>query len=277
MKRKMCPGIEGVEGSNHGHDAVATAKAIPHLEKRGRTEAAEYLKGLKKTSDPYPEYKASGKVGSNRQTAGQTITECIGSIPADERKGKVLVIDSDLGGSTAMTKVQDAYPEVYIQSGIMERGNLSAAGGFGSEEGKQGITSTFAAFLEMCISEITMARLNKADILCHFSHSGVDDMADNTCHFGINNMFADNGLEDGYETMLYFPADFYQVLFIRYACVLSLPSLLRVYQGCRVCENDLLHEWPAVCLYITFKVSSVAWGRRKSVLRPWLQVRAGKR
>ena len=36
-------------------------------------------------------------------------------------------------------------------------------------------------------------------------------MADNTCHFGLNNMFADNGLDDGYETMLYFPADYLQV------------------------------------------------------------------
>jgi len=43
-------------------------------------------------------------------------------------------------------------------------------------KGKQGIFSTFAAFLEMCVSEITMARLNKSNVLCHFSHSGVDDM-----------------------------------------------------------------------------------------------------
>ena len=52
-----------------------------------------------------------------------------------------------------------------------------------------------------------MARLNNSNVFCHFSHSGVDDMADNTCHFGLNNMFADNGLEDGYKTMLYFPCD----------------------------------------------------------------------
>jgi len=55
------------------------------------------------------------------------------------------------------------------------------------EKGKQGIFATFAAFLEMCISEITMARLNYSNLLCHFSHSGIDDMADNTCHFGLNN------------------------------------------------------------------------------------------
>ena len=60
----------------------------------------------------------------------------------------------------------------------MERGNFSAAAGFGQAEGKQGVFSTFAAFLEMCLSEITMARLNKCNVLSHFSHSGVDDMAD---------------------------------------------------------------------------------------------------
>jgi hypothetical protein len=59
----------------------------------------------------------------------------------------------------------------------MERGNFSAAAGFGMEAGKQGITSTFAAFLEMCVSEITMARLNNSNVLSHFSHSGCDDMA----------------------------------------------------------------------------------------------------
>lgn len=31
-------------------------------------------------------------------------------------------------------------------------------------------------------------------------------MADNTCHFGVNNMFADNGLSDVH-SFLYFPAD----------------------------------------------------------------------
>jgi transketolase C-terminal domain/subunit len=125
----------------------------------------------------------------------------------EERKAKVVVIDSDLEGSCGLKKIHDAHPEVFIPSGIMERGNLSAAAGFGMEEGKQGIFATFAAFLEMCISEITMARLNYSNLLCHFSHSGIDDMADNTCHFGLNNFFADNGLDDGYETRLYFPAD----------------------------------------------------------------------
>ncbi|EQD64157.1 Transketolase domain protein, partial [mine drainage metagenome] len=55
--------------------------------------------------------------------------------------------------------------------------------------------------------------MNFANVLAHFSHSGVDDMADNTCHFGINSMFADGGVtpvhgED--TTRLYFPVDRHQ-------------------------------------------------------------------
>ena len=101
----------------------------------------------------------------------------------------------------------------------MERGNFSAAAGFGMDDGRQGVFSTFSAFLEMCISEITMARLNQSNVLCHFSHSGVDDMADNTCHFGLNHFFADGGIpgapadtdhspdEHADTTRLYFPGD----------------------------------------------------------------------
>ena len=93
----------------------------------------------------------------------------------------------------------------------MERGNFSAAAGFGFDKDKFGVFSTFGAFLEMVISEITMARLNFCNLLCHFSHSGVDEMADNTCHFGINSFFADNGLADT-QSALYWPADGAQMI-----------------------------------------------------------------
>jgi transketolase C-terminal domain/subunit len=36
-------------------------------------------------------------------------------------------------------------------------------------------------------------------------------MADNTCHFGVNNFFADNGLPETDKTRLYFPADQHQM------------------------------------------------------------------
>ena len=205
--RPMSVGIEGIEGSTHGHDVIPVKAAIAYLEKRGLTSAVEYLKGIKPTGNPY-NFVGSGKNwSSNRIVFGEAVVAMLDEMSEADRKANVLVIDSDLEGSTGLKKIHDAHPEVFISSGIMERGNISAAAGFGMVAGKQGIFSTFAAFLEMCVSEITMARLNYSNLLCHFSHSGVDDMADNTCHFGINNFFADNGLDDGYETRLYFPAD----------------------------------------------------------------------
>jgi len=151
------------------------------------------------------------------------------------------VIDCDLEGSTGLNTIAKAVPDCYVKGGIMERGNFSAAAGFGMAKGKQGIFSTFAAFLEMCISEITMARLNMSNVLCHFSHSGCDDMADNTCHFGLNNFFADNGLEDGYDTKLYFPADTNQ-LEAMLDTVFPMPGLRFVFttrSSCpMICDED---------------------------------------
>lgn len=206
-KRPMCPGIEGIEGSTHGHDVIPVDKAIAYLEQRGQKAAADYLKNIKKPSNDYQFLGVTENVGSNRNVFGDTMVSILGKMSAEERKAKVMCIDSDLEGSCGFKQIHDAYPEIFISSGIMERGNFSAAAGFGMQEGKQGVFATFSAFLEMCVSEITMARLNKSDVLCHFSHAGIDDMADNTCHFGLNNMFADNGLDDAYETRLYFPAD----------------------------------------------------------------------
>ncbi|HHP7244651.1 MAG TPA: transketolase C-terminal domain-containing protein [Elainellaceae cyanobacterium] len=214
-KRKMCVGIEGLEGSEEGHDVIPVNLAIAYLESKGHTEAANFLKGIEKPKDTYSYLGSSGKPGSNRNTFGDAVVSVLGRMSPDERKSKVMCIDSDLEGSCGLKKIRQAYPDIFYKSGVMERGNFSAAAGFGMEEGKQGIFGTFSAFLEMCISEITMARLNYANVLCHFSHAGVDDMADNTCHFGLNNMFADNGLDDGYDTKLYFPGDVNQMT----ACV----------------------------------------------------------
>ncbi|MBD2038315.1 transketolase [Leptolyngbya sp. FACHB-321] len=206
-KRPMSVGIEGLEGSTHGHDVISVKLAIAYLEKRGLTAAVDFLKAIETPKNPYKFIGAGDKWDSNRNVFGDAVNAVLDGMSEADRKANVVVIDSDLEGSCGLKKIHDAHPEVFIPSGIMERGNISAAAGFGMEKGKQGIFATFAAFLEMCISEITMARLNYSNLLCHFSHSGIDDMADNTCHFGINNFFADNGLDDGYETRLYFPAD----------------------------------------------------------------------
>ena len=216
VKRKMAPGIEGLEGSCHAHESIKAAVAIPHLEKRGLAAAASYLKTVKGEKSPLT-YKGSTGAGKNRDDFGKIINSILDTMTEEQRVASVRVFDCDLEGSCGLHHIRKKYPQVYVAAGIMERGNFSAAAGFGMQRGKQGIFGTFSAFLEMVISEATMARLNKSNLIAHFSHAGCDDMADNTCHFGINNFFADNGLPDeGHDnTRLYFPADQHQMA----ACV----------------------------------------------------------
>ena len=223
IKRPMAPGIEGVEGSPEAHEAVKVDVAIRYLEKRGGYGAAiEMLKAAKPDKSPL-KYRGSSGAGKNRDDFGKIINSLLDGMSIEQRLASVRVFDNDLEGSCGLRHIREKHPEIYIRGGIMERGNFSAAAGFGSSAGKQGIFGTFSAFLEMCISEITMARLNFSNVLAHFSHSGVDDMGDNTCHFGINSMYADGGVTPGHSqdtTRLYFPVDQHQFA----ACV------KRIYQ-----------------------------------------------
>ncbi len=210
-RRKMCVGIEGVEGTTGGHDVIKKDAALVYLRARGRSAAADYLEEVGKGAARPPSRGTEG-AAANRSLFGTYLCEILGRMSEEERLASVRVFDSDLEGSCGLGPVRKEFPEIFVRGGIMERGNFSAAAGFGYEAGRQGIMGTFSAFLEMFLSELTMARLNRANVLAHLSHSGVDDMADNTCHFGINNLFADNGLpDDGKDaTRLYFPADQHQ-------------------------------------------------------------------
>ncbi len=210
-RRTMAPGVKGIEGSPKGHDVIRVDLAIAHLEERGRTEAVRALKAVVKPKAAPSFRGSSGVFAKNRDLFGEAVCDQLASMSPGDRKARVVVIDSDLEGSCGLHHIRKRFPEVYVAGGVMERGNFSAAAGFGSEPGRQGVFGTFSAFLEMVISEITMARLNGANVLAHFSHAGVDDMADNTCHFGINNCFADGGLAEGDTTRLYFPADAHQM------------------------------------------------------------------
>lgn len=201
-KRVMAPGIKGIENSPKGHDVIAVDLAINYLEHY--PGAIEILKKIKPTKKSNTYLGSTAEKEKNRDVFGKFVNDLIRKIP--DRKEKILVVDSDLEGSCGLHHIKKEFPEIYINGGIMERNNFSVCAGFGSSKGKQGIFGTFSAFSEMLISEITMARLNNANVLAHFSHSGVDDMADNSCHFGINNFFVDNGIGTD-NTRLYFPAD----------------------------------------------------------------------
>jgi transketolase len=207
-KRKMAAGIPGLEGTAHAHDAISVKPGMAYLKERGYgKEVWGLLEAIQPTPDPLMYVGSSKERGACRVEFGEAISNVLAKLDAEKKKN-VMVIDSDLEGSTGLKVIHKNHPDVFVSSGIMERGNFSAAAGFGFDGEKQGIFSTFSAFLEMVISEITMARLNNCNVLSHFSHSGVDEMCDNTCHFGLNSFFADNGLADAaMPTRLYFPAD----------------------------------------------------------------------
>ncbi|KAJ5087979.1 hypothetical protein N7456_011595 [Penicillium angulare] len=210
IDRTMAAGIEGIEGECHAHDVITVDVARKYLTKRGYSkEQLAFYDEIKGRSNPYKYLGSSQDKGANRSIFGEAVNSILDGLSKEEAAKRVMVIDSDLAGSTGLKAIQSSHPEVFVPSGVMERGNFSAAAGFGfgSNGQRQGVFSTFSAFLEMCISEITMARLNNCTVLSHFSHSGVDEMADNTCHFGLNHFFADNGLMDAESTSLYFPAD----------------------------------------------------------------------
>ena len=204
-KRKMAVGIPGIEGLPKGHDVIPVDFAITYLKEKGWEEAVKVLESSAKQTSTAVYLGSTKDKAKNRDNFGKIVCDILEQMP--DRKSRVLVVDSDLEGSCGLHHIRKTFPEVYVNAGIMERNNFSVAAGFGAEKGKQGIFGTFSAFLEMVVSEITMARLNRANVLAHFSHAGVDDMADNTCHFGINNFFADNGLPENDKTRLYYPAD----------------------------------------------------------------------
>jgi transketolase C-terminal domain/subunit len=206
-RRLMAPGVPEVEGKPGAHECISVANATKYFEKRGLQAPIEFLKTITKQKSSYTYLGSTKEQERNRGNFGKIVNGILAKLTPEERKARVLVIDSDLEGSTGLKDIHKEYPEIFFNGGVMERGNFSAAAGFGFEKGKQGIFSTFSAFSEMILSEATMARLNDANILCHFSHAGVDEMADNTCHYGINVMFCDNGLPEGDRTRLYFPSD----------------------------------------------------------------------
>jgi transketolase len=206
-KRVMAPGMGDLEGTSDAHGEIGVELAAKILREHGHEDGAQYLEQYD-TELPKRTYKGSSKdKGSNRQTFGKTVANLIETIPAGERGDKVRAVDSDLADSVGLGHIRDRFPECFVQGAIMERNNFSAAAGFGFHSGRTGIVSTFSAFLEMVISELTMARLNEVNLLCHFSHCGVDMIPDNTCHYGMNIFFADNGLPGQHLTPLYFPAD----------------------------------------------------------------------
>lgn len=169
--RKMASGIEGLEGKTTAHDVIKVDIARKYLTKRGyKPEQLAFYDEIKPGKDTH-EYLGSTKdEGANRVIFGEAVNSVLDTLSKEEAIRRVMVIDSDLEGSTGLKGIHTEHPEVFVPSGVMERGNFSAAAGFGFESNgeRQGVFSTFSAFLEMLVSEITMARLNNCSVLSQY-------------------------------------------------------------------------------------------------------------
>ncbi|KAJ7577442.1 hypothetical protein C8J56DRAFT_1031459 [Mycena floridula] len=101
---------------------------------------------------------AKQKTGSSKETRanhvifGEAVNLVLDGLSKKEAEKKVMVIDRFDRSQRDSPKI----PEVFVPSD------------------KFSVFLKFSAFLEMVVSELTMARLNNCNILCHFSHSGVD-------------------------------------------------------------------------------------------------------
>ncbi|OVE82334.1 transketolase, partial [bacterium M21] len=188
---------------------IALDKAIEYLEEKGYQEACEILKSTTKQKNAV-ELKGCGSMQKPRDEFGVIVSDILDKFSTEEKISSVRVIDSDLAGSYGFSHIKKRHPEIFVEGGISERNNMLFAAGFGAEKSRQGITATFAAFNSMWLSEVQMAELNERRALIHISHNGVADMADNTCHFGINSFFSDGGIGD-VNTRLYAPADNHQM------------------------------------------------------------------
>ncbi|KAG6849285.1 hypothetical protein H0H93_009766 [Arthromyces matolae] len=145
LKRTMAPGIPDIEGSTHGHDVIPIKSALAYFKKRGGfPDFTDLYSNIKPLTQPYLHLGSTKEVGANRVIFGEAVNLVLDTLSKEEAAKRVMVIDSDLEGSTGLKVIHQKHPEVFVPSGIMERGNFSAAAGFGFESGKTGLNSFFA-------------------------------------------------------------------------------------------------------------------------------------
>ncbi|OIO64587.1 hypothetical protein AUJ68_05630 [Candidatus Woesearchaeota archaeon CG1_02_57_44] len=202
LRRNMAPGIPGIEGTTKGHDVIPTDAAKAYLSARGLDAAVAAIDHATLQKPAHTATESDAPAASCRKAFGAVVADILDERGPDYAHSNVRIIDSDLEGSCGLDTLRSRHPDIYISGGINESGNFATAAAFGRPDPReetttrQGIFATFGAFAEMTISEVTMALLNGSRALVHYSHTGVDDMADNRCHFGVNMSFLDVALEE---------------------------------------------------------------------------------
>jgi transketolase C-terminal domain/subunit len=124
---------------------MTSEPAIAYLDER-HPKCANILRAIKPTENTEILIGSSKERGACRVQFGDAVSAVLDKTSKEENQGKVMVIDSDLEGSTGLSGIHKSHPEyvllpiydlwltnrVFISSGIMERGNFSAAAGFGA-------------------------------------------------------------------------------------------------------------------------------------------------
>ena len=81
----MAPGIDGIEGSPHGHDVVPVKGAVAYLQKRGYPESVTSIyQGIKAAASPYTYLGSTKDVGANRVVFGEAVNlvlDKLGKLP----------------------------------------------------------------------------------------------------------------------------------------------------------------------------------------------------
>lgn len=119
-KRVMCPGIEGLEGSPHGHDVIPVDKAVKYLSKKSYgKQCADILQAIKPSSVPYLYVGSSKEKDACRVQFGKAVNLVLDTMSKEEVAERVMCIDSDLEGSTGLKAIHQSHPECFVSSGIV--------------------------------------------------------------------------------------------------------------------------------------------------------------
>jgi hypothetical protein len=90
----MAPGIDDIEGSFHGHDAIPVKSAVKYLQKRGYSNAISVLDAIKPVPNPYLYIGSTKELGANRVVFGEAVCAVLDKLGKEKAAKKVMVIDS---------------------------------------------------------------------------------------------------------------------------------------------------------------------------------------
>jgi hypothetical protein len=92
----MAPGVQGIEGTTHGHDVIPVKSAINYLTARGYDQsiASDILLNIKPAPVPYLYIGSTKETGANRVIFGEAVNLVLDKLSKEEAAKKVMVIDS---------------------------------------------------------------------------------------------------------------------------------------------------------------------------------------